>query len=129
MVRAAMSAVKDSRQALGTEVLAGVHDFAPPSILGHATRLAFSGRLFNLLVTNVPGPQVPLFMLGRAIREVYPIAFLPPGHALSVAITSFDAQLNFGLFADSAAVPELEQIGTWVREAIEELVGLARAAG
>jgi diacylglycerol O-acyltransferase len=127
-VRAAMSAVKDSRQALGTEVLASAHDFAPPSILAQATRLVFSGRLFNLLVTNVPGPQIPLFMLGRAIREVYPIPVLPPDHALSVAITSYDAQLNFGLLGDAAAVPELEQIGTWVREAIEELVGLARAA-
>ena len=61
-----MAALKASRQALGAEVLASVQNFAPPPLLGQAARLNFTTRLFNLLVTNVPGPQIPLYVLGGA---------------------------------------------------------------
>ncbi len=127
-VRSAMEGIKESRQALGAEVLAGVQNFAPPTILAQASRINFSTRLFNLLVTNLPGPQIPLYVLGHEIREVYPIAFLPRDHALAVAIMSYNGQLNFGLLADSQALPELDRFAGWVSEAIEELLALARAA-
>ena len=127
-VRASMDAAKGSRQALGVELLASVQDFAPPTVLAQASRLVFSTRLFNLLVTNVPGPQTPLSVLGREIGEVYPIAFLPRDQALAVAVTSYDGQVTFGLLADDAALPELDQIAGWVSEAIEELAERARAA-
>ena len=126
-VSAGMAAIKESRQAVGAEVLAGVQNFAPPTVLAQASRIAFSTRLFNLLVTNVPGPQVPLFVLGREIREVYPVAFLPRGHALAVAIMSYNGQMNFGLLADSRAIPELDELAGWMSGALEELVGLARS--
>jgi diacylglycerol O-acyltransferase len=128
-VRGGMAAVKRSRQALGAKVLAGVHDFAPPTILAHASRLSFSTRLFNLLVTNVPGPRIPLRVLGREIREIHPIAFLPRGHALAVAVMSYNGQMSFGLLADFDALPELEQIGEWMSQELAELVGIARSAG
>jgi WS/DGAT/MGAT family acyltransferase len=127
-VRTSMEGIKESRQALGAEVLAGVQNFAPPTILAQASRINFSTRLFNLLVTNLPGPQVPLYVLGREIREVYPIAFLPRDHALAVAIMSYNGQMNFGLLADSQTLPELDQLGGWVSDALEELLALARAA-
>jgi diacylglycerol O-acyltransferase len=127
-VRVSMEGIKESRQALGAEVLAGVQNFAPPTILAQASRINFSTRLFNLLVTNLPGPQVPLYVLGREIREVYPIAFLPRDHALAVAIMSYNGQMNFGLLADSQTLPELDQLGGWVSDAVEELLALARAA-
>jgi diacylglycerol O-acyltransferase len=127
-VRASMDAAKGSRQALGVELLASVQDFAPPTVLAQASRLVFSTRLFNLLVTNVPGPQIPLSVLGREIGEVYPIAFLPSDQALAVAITSYDGRVTFGLLADDAALPELDQIAGWVSEAIEELAERVRAA-
>jgi hypothetical protein len=110
------------------QLLAGVQDFAPPAILARASRLAFSTRLVNLLVTNVPGPQAPLSMLGHAIAELYPIAFLPRDHALCVAITSYDGRLSFGLLADHAALPELDQVAAWIPEAIVELVERACTA-
>ena len=78
-----------------------------------------------MLVTNVPGPQVPLHVLGREIREVYPVALLPRDHALSVAVLSYNGRLNFGLLGDLDALPELEQIGAWVSEEIDALVGAA----
>jgi diacylglycerol O-acyltransferase len=123
-----MEGIKESRQALGAEVLAGVQNFAPPTILAQASRINFSTRLFNLIVTNMPGPQIPLFVLGHQIREVYPIAFLAHDHALAVAIMSYNGQLNFGLLADSQALPELDELAGWLSQAIEELLALARAA-
>ena len=107
-VRAAMGELKESKQALGAEVLAGMQNFAPPTILGVASRLNFSTRLFNLIVTNVPGPQLPLYVLGREMQTVFPIAFLPREHALAIAIISYNGWLNFGLLGDYDALPDLE---------------------
>ena len=72
-----MDGLKESKQAVGAEVLAGVQNFAPPTVLAQASRLNFSTRLFNLLVTNVPGPQFPLYVLGRELQDLFPVAFLP----------------------------------------------------
>jgi hypothetical protein len=68
--------------AVGAEVLTGVQNFAPPTILAQASRLNFSTRFFNLIVTNVPGPQFPLYVRGRELEDVFPVAFLPENHAL-----------------------------------------------
>ena len=76
-VKAAMDGLKESKQAVGAEVLASVQNFAPPTILAQASRLNFSTRLFNLIVTNVPGPQFPLYVRGREMEDVFPVAFLP----------------------------------------------------
>jgi len=127
-VRTSMDAVKVSRQALGAEVLTSVGDFAPPALLALASRLNFTTRLFNLIVTNVPGPQVPLYVLGREMREAYPIAFLPRDHALAVAILSYNGQVNFGLLGDYDALPELDDLSAWVAEEVAELVRLAGEA-
>jgi WS/DGAT/MGAT family acyltransferase len=82
-VREAMDGLKHSKQALGAEVISSLQDFAPPTIIGVASRLNFSTRLFNLLVTNVPGPQIPLYVLGRELQAVFPMAFLPKDHGLA----------------------------------------------
>ncbi len=89
-VREAMAGVKESKQALGAEVISGLEDFAPPTLLAQASRLNFSTRLFNVIVTNVPGPQFPLYLLGRELEELIPIAFLPENHALAIAIMSYN---------------------------------------
>src|SRR5919197_3274585 len=85
-VKAAMDGLKESKQAVGAEVLASVQNFAPPTILAQASRLNFSTRLFNLLVTNVPGPQLPLYVLGREMEELAPVPFIAPERALAIAI-------------------------------------------
>ena len=127
-VRASMGELKESKQALGAEVLASLQNFAPPTILGVASRLNFSTRLFNCIVTNVPGPQFPLYVLGREMQTVFPIAFLPRNHALAVAIISYNGWLNFGVLGDYDALPDLDDLADHVSEAIDELVELARAA-
>jgi len=125
-VRHAMDGLKESKQALGAEVIAGAQDFAPPTILAQASRLNFSTRLFNLIVTNVPGPQFPLYVLGRKMERVYPVAFLPQNHALAVAIMSYDGEMNFGLLGDFDALPDIESIGESIAEELSALVEIAR---
>jgi WS/DGAT/MGAT family acyltransferase len=123
-----MEGLKRSKQALGAEVIARFNDFAPPTLLAQASRLNFSTRLFNLIVTNVPGPQFPLYVLGRQLEEVFPIAFLPENHALAVAIMSYNGRISFGLLADYDSMDDVEEIATGVEEALAELKEAASAA-
>ena len=126
VVREAMDGLKESKQAVGAEVMASVQNFAPPTVLAQAARINFSTRLFNLIVTNVPGPQFPLYVRGRQMVDVFPVAFLPRGHALAVAIMSYNGGINFGLLGDFDALPDLAEIGEGIEASLEELVGIAR---
>jgi WS/DGAT/MGAT family acyltransferase len=125
-VSQAMDGLKESKQALGAEVIAGAQNFAPPTILAQASRLNFSTRLFNLIVTNVPGPQFPLYVLGREMVLAIPVAFLPENHALAIAIMSYNGQMNFGLLGDFDALPDIDAIGDNIREELAGLVAQAR---
>jgi WS/DGAT/MGAT family acyltransferase len=125
-VRQAMGELKESKQAVGAEVLAGVQNFAPPTILAQASRLNFSTRLFNLIVTNVPGPQFPLYVRGREMEDVFPVAFLPADHALAIAIMSYNGKINFGLLGDYDALPDIDRIADGIEASLAELVALAR---
>lgn len=127
LVRQSMDGLKSSKQALGAEVIAGFNNFAPPTLLAQASRLNFSTRLFNLIVTNVPGPQIPLYVLGRELQDVFPVAFLPANHALAIAIMSYHGSLNFGLLADFDALEDVEAIATGIAESLAELVEAAEA--
>jgi diacylglycerol O-acyltransferase len=127
VVRQAMDGLKESKQAVGAEVLASLEAFAPPTILAQASRLNFSTRLFNLLVTNVPGPQLPLYVLGRELQDAFPVAFLPEDHALAVAIMSYNGNMDFGLLADFDALPDLDELVGHLEAARDELVVAARA--
>src|SRR5205814_6977095 len=124
-VKEAMDGLKESKQAVGAEVLASVQNFAPPTILAQASRLNFSTRLFNLIVTNVPGPQFPLYVAGREMLDVFPIAFLPKDHALAIAIMSYNGRINFGLLGDYDALPDIGRIADGIEASIGELVALA----
>jgi diacylglycerol O-acyltransferase / wax synthase len=128
LVREAMGNLKQSKQALGAEVISGLQDFAPPTLLAQASRLNFSTRLFNLIVTNVPGPQFPLYLLGREMEEIVPIAFLPENHALAIAIMSYNGKVDFGLLADYDAMPDLEGFGAMLDESLAELLDAASGA-
>ena len=128
-VQEGMGNLKQSKQALGAEVIAGLTDFAPPTLLAQASRLNFSTRLFNLIVTNVPGPQFPLYLLGREMQEIVPIAFLPEDHALAVAIMSYNGKVDFGLLADYDAMPDLDAFSDHLEESLAELLAAARKAG
>jgi diacylglycerol O-acyltransferase / wax synthase len=129
IVQQGMGELKESKQALGAEVIAALNDFAPPTLLAQASRLNFSTRLFNLIVTNVPGPQFPLYLLGREMQEIIPIAFLPEHHALAVAIMSYNGKVDFGLLADYDAMPDIDAFAAHLEESLAELLAAARSAG
>jgi WS/DGAT/MGAT family acyltransferase len=125
-VKQAMDGLKESKQAVGAEVLAGVQSFAPPTVLAQASRLNFSTRLFNLIVTNVPGPQFPIYVRGREMQSIFPVAFLPEDHALAVAIMSYNGGMNFGLLGDYDALPDIQDIADGIEASLAELVALAK---
>ncbi|HVS28679.1 MAG TPA: wax ester/triacylglycerol synthase family O-acyltransferase [Solirubrobacteraceae bacterium] len=124
-VRQAMDGLKESKQAVGAEVLSSVQNFAPPTVMAQASRLNFSTRLFNLIVTNVPGPQFPLYVVGRELQDLYPVAFLPQNHALAIAIMSYNGALNFGLLADYDAMPDVDLVAGGIQDALRELLEIA----
>jgi diacylglycerol O-acyltransferase len=128
IVREAMAGLKESKQAQGAEMIANLQDFAPPTILAQASRLNFSNRFYNLLVTNVPGPQFPIYLLGRKLLELRPVAFLAPRNALAVAIMSYNGSVFINLIGDYDAMPDLEQLAGFVSEAIAELREVAAAS-
>jgi WS/DGAT/MGAT family acyltransferase len=124
----AMEGIKDSGQAVGAQVLTQLSGFAPPTIMAQAARLQARQRLFNLVVTNVPGPQRPLYVLGRELQAIYPMVPLAENTALGIAIMSYNGQLNFGLVSDYDALADVETLAEELRSSIEELVAAAGAA-
>lgn len=123
--RRGMEGIKQSKQALGAEVISRFNDFAPPTLLAQAARINFSTRLFNLVVTNVPGPQIPLYVLGRELEDIFPVGFLPPNQALFVAIMSYNGGINFGLLADYDAIDDIDVIAEGIEASVAELVEAA----
>jgi hypothetical protein len=119
----AMKGLKESKQALGAEVISGLEDFAPPTIFAQASRLHFSTRMYNLLTTNVPGPQFPLYLLGREMVELVPVAFLAPDQRLAVAMMSYNGSAALSMIGDYDTMPDLEQL---VEYAVEELATLRK---
>jgi WS/DGAT/MGAT family acyltransferase len=126
-VKKAMDGLKESKQAVGAATLAAVNDLAPPTVLAQASRLNFSTRLFNLIVTNIPGPQMPLYVLGRRLDDLFPVAFLPKGHALAVAIMSYNGKIGYGLLADYDSLPDIQLFAQGLDAALAELLDAARS--
>jgi diacylglycerol O-acyltransferase len=122
----AMRGLKESGQAVGAHALTSLADFAPPTIMSQAARVQSRQRFFNLVVTIVPGPQIPLYLLGRQMIRFYPVVPLAHNQALGIAIMSYDGRLAFGLLGDYDAMPDLEALADDLRGAI---AALSRAAG
>jgi len=127
-VHRTMADLKAGRQADGARVLTALENAMPPALLARASRLGFSSRTYNLLVTNLPGPQVPLFLLGRELVELAPLAFLAPEHTLAVAVLSYQGQMTYGLLGDADAVPDLADLARHLEDSLAELVAAATAA-
>jgi diacylglycerol O-acyltransferase len=120
-VRAATEELKRSRLAMGAEVLARVSEWTVPTLLSMAMRLAARARSFNLTVTNVPGPQIPLYLLGAKMLAAYPLGPLFENQALNIALLSYDGNLNWGLNADYDALPDLADLVAAIRASFGEL--------
>jgi diacylglycerol O-acyltransferase / wax synthase len=117
--------LKASRQALGAEVLTELTNFAPPTIAAQAARLQSRQRFFNLVVTNVPGPQFPLYLLGRRMERIFPMVPLAKSQALCVGVFSYDGQVNFGLIGDYDALSDLDDVASDLAASLSELLEAA----
>ncbi len=117
-----MGDLKGSGQAVGAELLTRLTDFAPPTIASQAARLQPAQRFFNLVVTNVPGPQFPLYLMGRRMDSIFPMVPLARRQALCVGIMSYDGQVDFGLVGDYDAMADLDSFGLDLEAAIAEAV-------
>ncbi len=124
----AMDGLKESGRAVDARVLTELAGFAPSTIISQAARLQARSRFSNLTITNVPGPQEPLFLLGRRLEAIYPVVPLADRQALGIAVMSYCGQLGFGLLADYDAVPDVDEIATELAAAIDELAALAGSA-
>jgi diacylglycerol O-acyltransferase len=128
LVTAQMGDLKASGQAVGAEILTKVTDFAPATIASQAARLQPAQRFFNLVITNVPGPQFPLYVLGRKMESIFPMVPLARRQALCVGIMSYDGQVNFGLVGDYDAMADLDSFALDLEAATEETIATAPPA-
>jgi diacylglycerol O-acyltransferase / wax synthase len=120
----AMRQQMEGGQAVGAESLAGLAGFASPTLhsLGARLGMAMSRRLFNLIITNVPGPQQPLYAGDALMLSTYPVMPLARWQAVSIGLTSYDGGVYYGLNGDRAAMPDLDVLGQCVVDALAELV-------
>jgi WS/DGAT/MGAT family acyltransferase len=122
----AMSGLKSGGQAVGAQVLTELSGFAPPNIMSQAARVIARQRMFNLVVTNVPGPQFPLYLAGRELKDLFPMVPLAPNQAVGIAIMSYNGTINFGLVGDYDLMSDLDDLAT---DLMASLAELAEAAG
>ena len=123
-----MQAHKETGQAVGAEALAGLAGFAPPTLHSLGARVAsgLSKRWFNVVVTNVPGPQQPLYAGPARMLAAYPVVPLAKGQALSIGLTSYDGGVYYGLNADRDAMPDVDVLSQALEDALEELMESVR---
>jgi WS/DGAT/MGAT family acyltransferase len=120
----AMRGHKESGQSVGAEALMQLSGFAPPTLhsLGARAASGFTRRLFNLVATNVPGPQFPLYAAGARMLEMYPVVPLAKGQAVSVGVTSYDGGVYYGLNADRDEMPDVDVLAGLMEESLAELL-------
>jgi diacylglycerol O-acyltransferase len=121
IVRERLKDLKAGGQAVGAQVLTELSGFAPPTIMGQASRLMSRQRFFNLVVTNVPGPQFPLYLMGREMIETFPMVPLAKNQALGIALLSYNGHINFGLVGDFDLLWDLDELAVDLRESLVEL--------
>ncbi len=124
----AMRGHKESGSAVAADALVQLAGFAPPTIhaLGARTASVMTRRLFNLVVTNVPGPQFPLYAGGAEMLSIYPVVPLAKNQALTVGLTSYNGGVYYGLNADRDAMADIDVLASCIKESLAELVETTR---
>jgi WS/DGAT/MGAT family acyltransferase len=126
LVRESMGHLKEGGQAIGAQALTEMSGFAPPTIMGQAARLMSRQRFFNLVITNVPGPQIPLYLLGRRAIDPFPLVPLAKNQGVGIAIMSYDGRMDFGLVGDFDVMYDLDDLAVDLHDSLAEM---AEAAG
>jgi WS/DGAT/MGAT family acyltransferase len=120
-VKVAMGERKEAHEPEGAQALLDAIAYAPRTVQHVVSRAASSARAFNLVVSNIPGPPVPLYMLGCALEEVYPVVPLADEHAVSIGFTTVNDEAFFGVYADSESLPDADELATAIAESVDEL--------
>ena len=123
IVREQMKGLKEGSQAVGAQALTDMSGFAPPTVMNQAARLMSRQRFFNLVVTNVPGPQFSLYFIGRKMLETFPMVPLAKNQGVGIALMSYDGKINFGLNGDYDVMWDIEDL------AEDIWLSLSRAGG
>jgi diacylglycerol O-acyltransferase / wax synthase len=121
---AATGRLKSTGAAAGASTMIDLAALAPPVLHATLARSLYATRLFNVTITNVPGPQVPLYAFGARLREVHPIVPLAAAHAVGIATFSYDGLVSFGVIADCESTPDVGVLAYGIEEGIEELLAL-----
>jgi diacylglycerol O-acyltransferase len=124
-VASAIGAAKASGEPAGATTILDLAAAAPSVVQRAMSRLVASPRTFNVVVSNIPGPQLPVWMLGCRLREAYPIVPLADQHALSIGFTSVDGGAFFGIYADRDAGPDAEHLARDIGDELDELQKIA----
>lgn len=122
--RAAATALKSGTATLGASTIVRVAGMAPPLLHQSIAQILYGTRLFNITITNIPGPQIPLYALGARLRRILPLVPLAADHTIGIAILSYDGELAFGINADRAATPDLHVLENALREEFAALLSL-----
>jgi hypothetical protein len=124
----ALAEMKERHRALPAELLQDANQFIPPAVFSRAARLTFSitsssrGRpAWNLVISNVPGPQFPLYMAGARLEANYPISVITDGMGLNITVMSYCGSLDFGIVADREQMPDLWTLMDSLGDALGEL--------
>jgi diacylglycerol O-acyltransferase len=124
----ALRAMKERHRALPAQLLQDANHFIPPAVFSRAARVTFAlstsnpGRpTWNLVISNVPGPQFPLYCAGARLEATYPVSVITDGMGLNITVMSYRGHLDFGIVADRDQMPDLWSLIDWLREALDEL--------
>src|SRR5947199_7439655 len=121
LIRERTKFLKESHSAVGAEFLMNIGTWAPPTIHAMAARAAARSRLINLVVSNVPGPQVPMYIAGAKLLAQYPIMPIAESMGLSIAVTSLAGTMAFGITADWDTMPDIEFLAEAMGDSMDEL--------
>jgi diacylglycerol O-acyltransferase len=123
-IRGTMSDRKQRGEPEGAGAMLKMLGYAPRTLQHAISRMMASQHTFNLAVSNIPGPQEPVFMLGCELEEVYPVVPTPDDHAVSIGLTTIKDRAFFGIYADCQSLPEADLLARGIGESVDELLAL-----
>ena len=131
LVHEATQSAKAQQAAIPQGLVDRVTDFAPPALIARAARVVFATGVlhrvppFNVCISNVPGPNVPVYMGGARLLAHYPVSVITDGQGLNITVVGYLGRLHFGLVACRELVPDIDELAGWLAA---ELEVLAKAA-
>jgi WS/DGAT/MGAT family acyltransferase len=108
----------------GADTLLKALGYAPRTVQHAVSQIVSSPRTFNLVVSNIPGPREPVYMLGCELEEVYPVVPIADGHGVAIGVTTIKDEAFFGIYADSKSLPDADRLAECMDESMDELLAL-----